>query len=156
MAKPSTISPEKLEELAYLYIEECLENKKEIHLGMHIHKVKDRHVPTIQFFLRIWIPKKGEPTIHRSTYYEWLNYTVLDSIIIDELPENEKKRALEHKAKSDTIKKIDEVFKALAIDIVANEGKAIFYAKNRLGMTDRQEISGNPEQPLFPPNINKK
>jgi hypothetical protein len=25
----------------------------------------------------------------------------------------------------------------LAIDVVANEGKGIFYAKNKLGMTDR-------------------
>jgi hypothetical protein len=28
----------------------------------------------------------------------------------------------------------------LAADIVANEGKGIFYAKNRLGMHDRQQL----------------
>ena len=38
------------------------------------------------------------------------------------------------------IKKIDELFKSLAADIVANEGKGIFYAKNRLGMHDRQQL----------------
>jgi uncharacterized protein YfaP (DUF2135 family) len=41
---------------------------------------------------------------------------------------------------SDTIKSIDDDFKALAEDIVANEGKGIFYAKNRLGMHDKQHI----------------
>jgi hypothetical protein len=46
----------------------------------------------------------------------------------------------EDKLKSETIKKIDELFKALASDIVANEGKGIFYAKNRLGMHDRQQV----------------
>jgi hypothetical protein len=44
------------------------------------------------------------------------------------------------KLKSDTIKKIDELFKGLAVDIVGNEGKGIFYAKNRLGMHDRQQV----------------
>ena len=29
------------------------------------------------------------------------------------------------------------MFTALATDIVANEGKGIFYAKNKLGMADR-------------------
>jgi hypothetical protein len=38
---------------------------------------------------------------------------------------------------SDTLKKIREYFDSVAEDIVANEGKGIFYAKNRLGMTDK-------------------
>jgi len=41
---------------------------------------------------------------------------------------------------SNTIKTIDELFKGLAKDIVANEGKGIFYAKNALGMHDRQQV----------------
>jgi hypothetical protein len=41
---------------------------------------------------------------------------------------------------SDTIKTIDNDFNALARDIVANEGKGIFYAKNKLGMHDRQQV----------------
>ena len=76
----------------------------------------------MQYFLRIWIPSKGKPSINRSTYYAWLN---------------EEGEAPEHRLKSSTIKKIDELFKGLATDIVANEGKGIFYAKNRLGMHDR-------------------
>ena len=38
------------------------------------------------------------------------------------------------------MKKIREHFDAVAEDVVANEGKGIFYAKNRLGMHDRQQI----------------
>ena len=37
------------------------------------------------------------------------------------------------------LKKIDETFQALAADIVANEGKGIFYAKNKLGWTDKMQ-----------------
>jgi len=83
--------------------------------------VMDRHIPTIDYFLRIWIPIiRKEKAIVPSTWYEWLNG--------------------DDKLKSETIKKIDELFKALASDIVANEGKGIFYAKNRLGMHDRQQV----------------
>ena len=157
MATPKTkISPEELEALAYEYIDECLENKKESHIGSHIVKVKDRHIPTIEYFLRIWIPKEGKPSITRTTYYNWLNYSIPSGTQIDQLKGKDKERAIEHKNKFDTIKNIKGLFGSLATDIVANEGKGIFYAKNRLGMTDRQEISGNAEQPLFGPGVNKK
>jgi len=111
-----------LEELAYIYIEECLSNTKEMisNRGDIVH-ISDRHIPTIDYFLRIWIPLvRKEKSIVRDTYYRWLNSD-------DEL-------------KSDTIKKIDNVFKCLAKDIVANEGKGIFYAKNALGMHDKQHL----------------
>ena len=111
-----------LEELAYIYIEECLSNTKEMisNKGDIVH-ISDRHIPTIDYFLRIWIPIiRKEKSIVRDTYYRWLNSD-------DEL-------------KSDTIKKIDNVFKCLAKDIVANEGKGIFYAKNALGMHDKQHL----------------
>lgn len=140
MAKPKTdISLQHLEQLAYTYIDECLMYKREhpTASGRIVH-VLDRQIPTIDYFLRIWIPKKKSPTIHRSTYYRWLN----DEINIE---------------KCDTIKSIEQVFKALATDIVANEGKGIFYAKNRLGMTDRTMLSSSQvEMPLFPdePKIN--
>ncbi len=122
-----------LEELAYQYVEECINNKKEVPTASgKIVLVTDRHLPTIDYFLRIWIPNKGKPTIHRATYYRWLN---------DE----------SNSKKCDTIKSIEELFKALATDIVANEGKGIFYAKNRLGMTDKPLLeSAFREQPLFP------
>ena len=61
---------------------------------------------------------KGKPTLCRSTYYNWLR---------SENPEI-----------MDTIKNIEGMFNALALDIVANEGKGIFYAKNKLGMSDKE------------------
>lgn len=56
-------------------------------------------------------------SISRVTYYEW--------------------RKGNCELKTNTIKKIDDLFLALAGDIVANEGKGIFYAKNKLGWTDK-------------------
>lgn len=101
------------------YIKECINSTKEIPTGKGIAEIKERHLPTIAYFLNIWLPLFKLDTIARKTYYEWLKSD-------DEL-------------KSNTIKKVDDLFKALAIDIVANEGKGIFYAKNKLGMTDRTE-----------------
>jgi hypothetical protein len=111
-----------LENWSIEYIDECCSHKKETLSNKgEIALVSDRHIPTIDYFLRIWIPIiKKEKSIVRSSWYEWLN--------------------CDDKLKSDTIKKIDELFKALASDIVANEGKGIFYAKNRLGMHDRQQV----------------
>ncbi|MDP1725569.1 MAG: hypothetical protein Q8M15_02205 [Bacteroidota bacterium] len=129
MATPKTnITPEELEELSYKYIEDCINFKKEHPTASgKLVNISDRQIPTIDYFLKIWIPKQGKPTICRSTYYNWLNG--------------------EDQDKLDTIKNIEGVFKALAIDIVANEGKGIFYAKNRLGMTDKAQI----EQTTFKP-----
>lgn len=102
------------------YIKECLSNTKEVATGSgKIVKIQDRHIPTIAYFLNIWLPLLKLETIHRDTYYTWKKSD-------DEL-------------KNDTIKRIDELFSSLATDIVANEGKGIFYAKNKLGMTDKVE-----------------
>lgn len=133
MAKPKTdLTLEQLEKLSYDYVSECMTNKKEHPTASgKVVLILDRHIPTIDYFLKIWIPTKGQPTINRSTYYRWLN----DESNID---------------KCDTIKNIEGLFKALATDIVANECKGIFYAKNRLGMTDRaMAINEHIEQPLF-------
>jgi hypothetical protein len=129
MATPKTkISASELEELSYIYIDECLNNKRENPTASgKVVLIKDRHIPTIDYFLRIWIVKKGKPTICRKTYYNWLNGSNEDKL--------------------HSIKNIEAIFKALAIDIVGNEGKGIFYAKNKLGMTDRQQI----EQVEFKP-----
>jgi hypothetical protein len=114
------ISPDELEELSYKYLEDCMNFKKEHPTASgRLVQINDRQIPTIDYFLRIWIPKQGKPTICRKTYYNWLNGE-------DEL-------------KLHTIKNIEGIFKALATDIVANEGKGIFYAKNRLGMTDKAQ-----------------
>lgn len=140
MAKPSTdISPEELEKLSYKYIDECLKNTKQhATYSGKIVDVKDRHIPTIGYFLMIWIPRQGKPTIHRSTYYRWLN-----------INEDSDSFTEEHKEKCDTIKSIDSLFRELATDIVANEGKGIFYAKNRLGMTDKQEVNDKRNVPII-------
>lgn len=107
-----------LPEYADKYITHCLDHKKEVATGSgKIVKVGDRHIPTIAFFLNIWLPNNLGESISRDTYYTWLSG--------------------EDKVKSDTIKKVDEKFQALAADIVANEGKGIFYAKNKLGWTDK-------------------
>jgi hypothetical protein len=103
------------------YISECLAHTKEVVSGSgKVIEVRDRHIPTIDYFLNIWIPLLNMDSISRVTYYKWLHSE-------DEL-------------KAYTIKKIEGTFKALATDIVANEGKGIFYAKNRLGMHDKQHI----------------
>ncbi len=119
MATPHTeITPEEIEELSYKYLEDCLSNRREQATASgKVVLIKDRHIPTIDYFLRIWIPKQGKPTICRTTYYNWLNG-------VDEV-------------KLNTIKRVEGLFKALAIDVVANDGKGIFYAKNRLGMSDK-------------------
>jgi hypothetical protein len=109
---------EKLPEYANQYIDICLQHTKEVATGSgKIVEQKERHIPTIAFFLNIWMPRNAGDTIARKTYYEWLKGNC--------------------ELKSNTIKKIDDLFLALAGDIVANEGKGIFYAKNKLGWTDK-------------------
>jgi hypothetical protein len=113
------------------YISECLSHTKEVVSGSgKVIEVRDRHIPTIDYFLNIWLPLLKLDKITRETYYVWLKS--------------------DNELKSDTIKKIDDTFKSLAGDIVANEGKGIFYAKNKLGWTDKmQNDNNNKEQPLF-------
>jgi hypothetical protein len=115
------ITPEQLEIFAWEYINECINNKKEQATASgKLVLISDRHLPTIAYFLKIWLPLKGKPTLCRSTYYNWLKS--------------------ENQLVMDTIKNIEGMFTALAIDIVANEQKGIFYAKNKLGMTDQHTI----------------
>jgi hypothetical protein len=108
-----------LPDYADQYIKECCSHTKEVATGSgKIVRIEDRHIPTIAYFLNIWLPLLTLDTINRKTYYEWLKGDC--------------------ELKSNTIKKIDDLFKSLAADIVANEGKGIFYAKNKLGWTDKQ------------------
>ena len=114
---------DRLNELAIEYIDECISNTKEVATSSgKVVEQKDRHIPTIKYFLLIWIPTNysKKDTIKRSSYYRWINW--------------------DNTYKQKVIKEIDAVFTALAEDIVANEGKGIFYAKNRLGMHDRQQL----------------
>lgn len=108
------------------YIQICLNHTKEVATGSgKIVQLKERHIPTIDYFLNIWLPNNKGDSIARKTYYEWLKSK-------DEV-------------KSNTIKNIDDKFKALAGDIVANEQKGIFYAKNKLGWTDKMDETGSKE-----------
>ena len=120
MATPKTmIEPQELESLAWQYINECINNTKEHPTASgKLVNIKDRMIPTISYFLKIWIPLKGSPTISRATFYNWLKN--------DNNPD-----------KLDTIESIGQLFEALAIDIVANEGKGIFYSKNKLNFSDK-------------------
>lgn len=115
---------ERFLELSDEYMNDCINKTKEVATGSgKVITVKERNIPTIDYFLTIWIPLiKRDETLSRSKYYEWLNS--------------------EDSNKRDTIKNIDAKFKALAADIVANEQKGIFYAKNKLGWTDKHETKG--------------
>jgi len=126
---------DRLEQLAWDYIQECINNTKEILSNKGTKEdVKDRHIPTIDYFLNIWIPLNysKKDTIKRSTYYRWLKW--------------------DNTYKQKTIFNIDVWFKSLAGDIVANEGKGIFYAKNKLGWTDKNqtELKGGLNIPKLP------
>ncbi len=113
-----------LPEYAEKYIDICIKHTKEVATGSgKVLDIKERHIPTIAYFINIWLPRNLGDTITRETYYTWLKSD-------DEL-------------KSDTIKNIDDNFKALAGDIVANEGKGIFYAKNKLGWSDKVDATNH-------------
>jgi len=81
------------------------------------------------------MPDNYTDTISRTAYYDWLRGD-----------QGEEKQKLIHS--------IDEKFKALAIDIVANEQKGIFYAKNKLGMTDKQQTEASLTVQGLPIQIN--
>ena len=125
-----------LPENAWEFINECLGNtKQKLSNSGKIVDIGDRKIPTIGYFLRIWLPLNNKETFHRATWYRWLSS--------------------DDNVKCDTIKEIDALFNELATDIVANEGKGIFYAKNKLGMTDKVEQNVNVEQPMFGKDINE-
>lgn len=111
------IDQERLLEWADEYIDYCLNSTKEVATGAGVKIIRERHLPTISFFLLIWLPRQGFEFYNRANYYEVLSKE-------------------DHPCHKIT-KQIDELFRALAADVVANEGKGIFYAKNLLGWTDR-------------------
>ena len=114
---PKDIDQERLLEWADEYIDYCLNSTKEVATGAGVKIIRERHLPTISFFLLIWLPRQGFEFYKRATYYEVLSKE-------------------DHPCHNIT-KQIDELFRALAADVVANEGKGIFYATNLLGWTDR-------------------
>lgn len=113
------IDKDQLNELAWGYIEHCLASTREIPTQKGPVSIKERHLPTVRYFLYIWLRQNHFDFYTKSNWYDAMK---------------DKEHPL-----SDTIKSIDETFNALATDIVANEGKGIFYAKNKLGMSDKVE-----------------
>lgn len=121
--KHKDINPDKLLEMAVAYCDECIGNtKQQMSASGKVVEVKHRHIPTIGFFLSHWLRKKDFDFYSRGNWY---------------VARNNNTHPL-----CDTIRTIDEVFKDLAIDIVANAqpSRGVFYAKNRLGMSDQQQI----------------
>ena len=117
---------ETLEAQSEIYLSECLAHTKQHATGSgKVVDVQDRHIPTVDFFLNIWLGIVNKENISRQTWYRWLR---------------EKGDENDEKLKRDTIKRITLRFNSLARDIVANEGKGIFYAKNALNMHDKQHI----------------
>lgn len=118
-----------LRDYAEDYIEQCLDSKKQVATSKGAVDIKYRHVPTIEFFLNIWLPRNVGNTITKQTYYRWLRG--------------------EDDVKKSIIKDIDEQFKALAGDIVANEGNGVFYAKNKLGWSDKMQSDSTFSFPIL-------
>ena len=115
------IHADQLWELATEYMDECIDAIQEQATGSgKIVKIKSRHIPTIGYFCDHWIRRKDIDFYTRQHFHKVINMDKHPLCAI--------------------IKSIDDKFKSLATDIVANEGKGIFYAKNRLGMTDRQQV----------------
>ncbi len=118
------IDIEELEKLADAYCDYCIDSTKQVVSGSgKLVEQKERHLPTVSYFLLHWLRR------HHFNFYKRTNF--YDAMKNENHP------------LSNTIKNIDNLFNALAADIVANEGKGIFYAKNKLGMTDKQQVDGN-------------
>jgi hypothetical protein len=122
--KHKNIDVDKLIELARKYCEVCINNTTEVVASSgKVVKRKDRHIPTIGYFLEHWL------RMHHFEFYKRWNWY--------EARKNDT-HPLSH-----TIKSIDTMFADLAIDIVANEQRGVFYAKNKLGMHDKQHLDAN-------------
>lgn len=114
------IDPDELMQKAYEYCDYCIASTKEIATNSGVKEVRERHIPTTAYFLLHYLRREEFDFYKRTNWYD--------------------AQRNENHPLSNTIKSIDELFKTLARDIVANEGKGIFYAKNALGMHDKQHI----------------
>lgn len=118
--KHRNIDKDELLQMAYNYCDYCIASTKEIATNSGVKQVKERHIPTVSYFLLHWLRREHFDFYKRDNWYVAMKD--------------------ETHPLSDTIKGIDDLFNSLARDIVANEGKGIFYAKNKLGMHDRQQV----------------
>jgi len=115
------IDPERLLELAVEYLDNCEKHTiQQATAKGDIVEIKSRKIPTFKYFISFWLRHKDFDFYCRQHFHEVLK--------------------LDAHPLTDTLKKIEDAFKNYATDVVANEGKGIFYAKNFLGMTDRQQI----------------
>jgi hypothetical protein len=121
--KPKDIDVDELWQMAMAYADDCIEATKEVATPRGAVDIKERHIPTISYFLDHWLRRE------RFDFYGRGNWYAIQ-------------KDSEHPC-FDTIKRIDKMFNSLATDIVANEGKGIFYAKNKLGMTDKAEVKSD-------------
>lgn len=120
MARPFTdIDTERLNELAWEYITECLDASIEVPTTKGACKIKQRRIPTTRYFLYIWLRQKDFEFFGKSNWY----------IVLGD-PEHPLHLH---------VKMINETFNAVVEDELANTGRAVFYAKNRLGMADKSE-----------------
>ena len=127
----SKLTPTELENLAWLYVQDCENHTiQKIAPSGKVVNIIERKIPTVNYFLRIWIPAKGKPTISRTTYYRWLNS-----------PDAETKV---------TLNAVEGLLEALATDVIANSSnnRGNFYARNKLGWRDQPTVI-NTEVPLF-------
>lgn len=121
------ITHSELLEYAWDYINYC-ENYtiEKMSASGRVVQIKERKIPVISYFLKIWLPMNKQATISRSTFYNWISDdTNLDS------------------------KEVEGLFNSLTTDIIANalNTRGQFYAKNKLNWSDSpaQKV----EQPLF-------
>lgn len=119
-SKFKDIDPDELMQKAHEYCDYCIASTKEIATNSGVKEVRERHIPTTAYFLLHYLRREEFEFYKRTNWYD-------------------AQRNVNHPL-SNTIKSIDDLFKTLAKDIVANEGKGIFYAKNALGMHDKQHI----------------
>ena len=121
------ITHSELLEYAWDYINYCENNTIEkMSASGRVVKIKERKIPVISYFLKVWLPMNKQATISRSTFYNWMS---------DE-------------GNLDT-KEVEGLFNSLTTDIIANalSTKGQFYAKNKLNWSDAP--SQIVEQPLF-------
>ena len=123
------IDKEQLLELAQKYIDECEAASKEVATGKGVQAIKESKLPTIKYWVIQWLRKEGFDFYTREHVYAAM--------------------ADETHPLSYTLKKIRESFDGVAEDIVANEGKGIFYAKNRLGMSDKVDTKNDGIQKII-------
>jgi hypothetical protein len=129
------IDEDMLQDLAAQYIIDCENNRKEQATAKgDIVAIAERKIADWQYFISHWIVKKGF-----DFYTREYSYAI----------EKDDTHPLSY-----TIKKIKARMDGYSGDVVANEGKGIFWAKNRLGMTDRTEQTHKTEvSPYNPLNL---